>query len=497
MTTELTADSLWTAFSDVLQTAVDMFVPFKYVSSSCNVKCQRWYPAAIKHAVARKRCLWRKHRESPDDVNLMAAYRRADEKYRQLVREHEIKREQRVIESDNVGSFFRFVNGKLSCRRGLGALNDDNGNVVTSDIDRANLLNDYFTSMCTDDDGNKPPFERIVPDDSNLESVEFTPEIVHAAIKKLKLAGASGPDGFPPRLFKQLASSLAEPLSLMFTSFMSVGKVPQQWTHAIVTPVYKNGSASTAANYRPISLTCVACKLMERVIVNKTLSFMRQHGAISKHQHGFLSGRSTSTNLLETLNDWTLTINGRNSVGVAYIDYKRAFDCVSHNKLLLKLQSYGISGKLLEWIQSFLHERSQQTRVGNCLSSVTNLISGVVQGSVLGPLLFVLFINALTRLFDNSKCTCKLYADDVKLYCVLDTDTDISCLPDKLNDICNWSNIWQLSISYSKCNAMFIGNISNCNVNLFLNSNLLPVVDKVRDLGVIRRLGVLALIGAL
>ena len=353
LTTELTADSSWTAFSDVLQTGIDLFVPFKYVSSSSSVKCKRWYPAAIKHAVARKRCLWRKHRESPDDVNLLAAYRRVDEKYRQLVRQHEIKREQRVIESDNAGSFFRFVNGKLSCRRGLGALNDDNGDVVTSDIDRANLLNDYFTSMCTDDDGNKPPFERIVPDDSNLESVEFTPEIVYAAIKKLKVAGASGPDGFPPRLFKHLAGCLAEPLSLMFTSFMSVGKVPQQWTHAIVTPVYKNGSASSAANYRPISLTCVACKLMERVIVNKTLSFMRQHGAISKHQHGFLSGRSTSSNLLETLNDWTLTINGRNSVGVAYIDYKRAFDCVSHNKLLLKLQSYGISGKLLEWIQSF------------------------------------------------------------------------------------------------------------------------------------------------
>ena len=147
----------------------------------------------------------------------------------------------------------------------------------------------------------------------------------------------------------------------MFTSFMSIGKIPEEWKHAVVAPVYKNGSASSAANYRPISLTCVACKLMERVIVNETLCFLRKHGLITKHQHGFLSGRSTTSNLLETLNDWTLTINNKNSIAAAYVDYKRAFDCVSHNKLLLKLRSYGISGNLHNWIEHFLTHRLTHT----------------------------------------------------------------------------------------------------------------------------------------
>jgi hypothetical protein len=108
----------------------------------------------------------------------------------------------------------------------------------------------------------------------------------------------------------------------------------------------------------------------------------------------------------------------------------------------------------------------------------------VVQGSVIGPMLFVLFINDVTRLFDNSKCTCKLYADDVKLYCVLDTDADTLHLQSKLDEICSWSSTWQLGISYGKCNAMFIGNPIR-NVNLFLGNNLLPVVGNVKDLGVI------------
>ena len=416
LSTNLTADNLWSAFSNVLQTAIDLFVPVNYIRRDNSVKCRRWYPAALRRAIVRKRCLWRKHRESPDDERLLEAYHGAEGKCRQLLREYEIKRENRVIDSDNTGSFFRFVNGKLSCKRGLCAINDDKGGVITGDAERANLLNDYFTSMCVDDDGKTPAFDQVVSE--NLENIHFTPETVHAAIKQLKLGGAGGPDGFPPRVFKKLAVCIKDPLSLIFTSFMSVGQLPRDWKHAVVTPVYKSGAASSASNYRPISLTCVACKLMERVIVKQTLGFLRKHGVINAHQHGFLSGRSTTTNLLESVNDWTLAINDRKSVGAVYIDYKRAFDCVSHSKLLLKLRSYGISGQLFNWIANFLQNRTQQTRVGSSLSNITDLTSGVVQGSVIGPLLFVLFINDVACLFNDSSCVCVNYTRTI-LNCIL------------------------------------------------------------------------------
>ena len=262
-----------------------------------------------------------------------------------------------------------------------------NGDLITDDGDRANLLNDDFASIDTSDNGIIPDLERVVPEKSNLVNIEFTSDSIYAAVRKLRINGAYG---FPPRLFKTLASCLSAPLSLLFSSFMSIGKVPQNWKHAVVTPIYKNGSASCVSNYRPISLTCVACRLMERVIVNKTLKFMRANNAITKHQHRFLSRRSTTSNLLESISDWTLSINNKKSVGIAYIDYKRAFDSVSTSKLLLKLRSYGISGQLLCWIECFLLNRTQQTRVGTSLSTVTSLTSGVVQGSVLEPLLFIL-----------------------------------------------------------------------------------------------------------
>ena len=178
------------------------------------------------------------------------------------MREYEIKQEQKIIDSNNAGGFYRFVNAILSCKRGIGALKKDNGDVGLTDVERANLLNDYFASVTVKDNGSMPVFDRVVPDDAKLESVDFTVENVFAAIKKLKAGGSSGPDGFPPVLFKKLAGIVAEPLSLIFNSFMSVGKIPREWAHAIVTPVYKSGSASSVSNYRPISLTPVACKII-------------------------------------------------------------------------------------------------------------------------------------------------------------------------------------------------------------------------------------------
>ena len=169
---------------------------------------------------------------------------------------------------------------------------------------------------------------------------------------------------------------------------------------------------------------------------------------------------------------------------VAYIDYKRAFESVSISKLLLKLRSYGISGQLLSWIDCFLNNRTQQTRVGTSLYTTTSLTSGVVQGSVIGPLLFILYINDIASLFDDKVCVCKLYADDVKLYTVLQTNVDYDTLQNKLNQLFEWSERWQLSISLNKCNIMYVGN-TDCKLNMSLNSKTLPLVNEVKDLGVI------------
>jgi len=133
-----------------------------------------------------------------------------------------------LIERNNAGCFYRFVNNKLSCKRGLGALADGKGGVIVSEAERADLLNDYFSSVCTTYNGAKPTVERLVPTGVDIKTVEFTPGKVHVAMKKLKVGGASGPDGFPPLLFKKTADCIVGPLSLIFWSFMSVGKIPNE-----------------------------------------------------------------------------------------------------------------------------------------------------------------------------------------------------------------------------------------------------------------------------
>src|SRR5664279_984700 len=192
------------------------------------------------------------------------------------------------------------------------------------------------------------------------------------------------------------------------------------------------------------------CRLLEFLYSNKILN---------KHQHGFLAKKSTITNLLETVNDWAFSLESNNGIVTAYIDFARAFDSVSHQKLLHKLESYGITGSLLDWIHSFLSNRSHCTRVGNSYSSYLPIQSGVIQGSCLGPLLFLIYINDIVELFTEPIIP-KVYADDVKLYTSVRCYTDCCNFQDNLNKLYDWASTWQLSVSFGKCCVINIGKSS-------------------------------------
>ena len=148
----------------------------------------------------------------------------------------------------------------------------------------------------------------------------------------------------------------------------------------MITPVFKKGAVSDASNYRPISLTCVASKIMERIISRQIFDHLVVNNILNAEQYGFFRCKSTCTNLLETLNDWTFSVQFKNSVSVVYIDFSKAFDSVTHSKLFAKLTACGVSGCLLHWVENFMCNRSPQTRVGMSLSVVAELISGIVQG---------------------------------------------------------------------------------------------------------------------
>ena len=177
---------------------------------------------------------------------------------------------------------------------------------------------------------------------------------------------------------------LSYPLALVYNQLF-VSAVPDDWKIAVVVPVLKKGFADSVSNYRPISLTSVISKILERIVTGKITDFLLQNNILSDRQHGFLRHRSNCTNMLECMNDWSLNVELGYQTVVIYIDFAKAFDTVCHSKLMHKLYSCGIRGTLLSWIKCFFSNRSHQTKVNGSLSYLANLVSGVVQGSGIGP----------------------------------------------------------------------------------------------------------------
>jgi len=229
---------------------------------------------------------------------------------------------------------------------------------------------------------------------------------------------------------------------------------------------------------------------MERVINNELLRYLLDHHLITRKQHGFVKRKSVCTNLLECLEDWTLNLQARCVTDVIYFDFKKAFDTVCHNKLLSKLKSYGICGNLLSGIEDFLCGRSQSVRIGEVISAAVPVISGVPQGSVLGPTLFLLFINDVSDIFNDLLVRFSLFADDLKLYTFYKLDASHSDLQIAVDRLTNWARLWQLQIAVSKCSTFRIFNpqwkIAEDIVNksYSIDGSILPFADCIRDLGI-------------
>ena len=245
--------------------------------------------------------------------------------------------------------------------------------------------------------------------------MEITPEEVSKKLSKLKTDKSPGPDQIHPRVLKEVHHQISEAIALLYNTSLSTGTLPIDWRTGNITAMYKKGSRKLASNYRPVSLTSILCKTLESIVREHKLLHMRETQLFSPKQFGFIGGRSTSLQLLKVLDEWTQILDDGGDLDVVYMDFLKAFDTVPHKRLMAKLHSYGIKGKIHRWITSFLSGRRQKVLVNGKASSWTAVISGIPQGSVLGPVLFVLFINDLPETVDSEVF---LFADDTKLYMI-------------------------------------------------------------------------------
>lgn len=262
---------------------------------------------------------------------------------------------------------------------------------------------------------------------------------------------------------------------------MKEGTVPQVWKNANVTPVHKNGSKNDVTNYRPISLLTVLSKVLER-LVHKAI-YPSLHKVIIPEQHGFVSKRSTLTNLVIFTSFLFHSLDNREQVDCIYTDFSKAFDKVDHELLLKKIAFNGIRGNLLRWFSSYITNRTQKVVVNGYTSSVTGVTSGVPQGSILGPLLFVLFINDVNHCFKYSKFL--LYADDLKVFSCIRTINDCCSLQDDLDRLSAYCARNRLQLSAEKCKSItFTKKVYNTNFNYYLHNTPLSPVSVIRDLGI-------------
>ena len=360
-------------------------------------------------------------------------------------------------------------------------MTDVSGDLLLSNESKAAAFNQFFTSVFTIDDGKNLHLPQRCGENFP-GSLDLSPEVVYKYLQKTPGKLSLGPDGLPPLLFKKLAISLAEPLSYIFNFSYTLGKIPHQWSTANVSPIFKNkGSPSLVSNYRPISLTCVACKVMESIIRDTLLAFLSKNNLISSHQHGFVHGKSTVTQLLECLNFWHKSLDEGKVVDVIYLDVSKAFDTVSHQKLLSKLPSYGIAGPMLQWLKAFLADRRQRVFVDGIYSDWSPVPSGVPQGSVLGPLLFLLYINDITDL--DLSGWIKLFADDIKLFYETLKPFDFSPLANDLQKVVSWAEKNQLKLALTKSNVLHLGR-KNPQYPYTVGKVSLPKLTEVKDLGV-------------
>ena len=296
---------------------------------------------------------------------------------------------------------------------------------------KAEILNKQFTSVYTKEDtSNLPdlgPFSY-----PKLPDIIIYCEGVLKLLRDLKPHKASGSDNIPTRLLKDYACALAPCLTLIFKASLTQGKIPADWKFGHVTPIFKKGDRHKASNYRPITLTSVTCKSMEDILHSSIISHLEDHHILPDAQYGFRKKWSCETQLIRTIHDLAMGLNEKQQIDAILFGFSKVFDVVSHKRLLLKLSHYGICGNTLAWIQDFLSNRTQRVLLEGQVSSQSSVTSGVPQGSFLGPLLFLVFINDLPEYVSS---TTRLFADDSLLYRTITSLDDARLLQEDLNNL--------------------------------------------------------------
>ena len=363
----------------------------------------------------------------------------------------------------NHKSFYTYAKSHSQMRQDLIMIRDKDGNVTRDSEEMSNILQNQFSSVYSNPsspDIEDPDFPLLEDNVLSPECFNISKDDILNAAQELKMNSTPGPDGVPAEVLIKCRDALSIPLLMLWQESFTRNIVPQFYKKSYVCPIHKKNDRSVAANYRPISLTSHVMKLAERVVRRIMVEHMESKNLISDEQHGFCANRSTLTQLLTHFDEVLNGMLGGASTDTIFLDYAKAFDKVDHQLLLKKMARYGFPPNLVNWIRSFLTDRSQVVVVKGAHSREEVVVSGVPQGTVLGPILFIMFINDLKNKVSESNVS--FFADDTRISKQIHTMDSKNQLENDLIRVLSWSKSNNMELNEGKFELQSY-NVKSCN----------------------------------
>lgn len=477
-----TAEKSIDIFYDVIYGIIKNHVP---LSKAKKLNFPSWFSTSLIHICKYKKKTWIKWKKyrNISDYELFSLYRarftsECNKCYHKYVQNVE----------DSIPKNTKYFWTYISNRRNKSAIPSTMHykNNTTSDPHMiCNLFASFFQSVyepCSLKANWRPQNSNIDTNNHLLSTIDLSLECVSKHLTLLDASKGAGPDGIPPRFLKYTAKTINKPLHIIFNRCLDNGIFPEVWRSANIIPVYKNGSKQNIENYRPISMLNSLSKLFEKLVHQAIYPFIKNN--IIPEQHGFVKSKSTITNLVVFTNFLFGNMDKQIQTDAVYTDFKKAFDRVDHEILLEKVAYNGIRGNLLRWFQSYISYRNQTVVCNGYSSDAFHATSGIPQGSILGPLLFIIYVNDIGNCFRNSKFL--MYADDLKIYISIKTINDCALLQDDLHRLSAYCDNNKLKLSLPKCKTInFTKNKNIINYPYSLCNEFLVNEPCISDLGIL------------
>ena len=487
----LSVNDYWCMFIKILNDFKENHIP-KLKEMSKNET--PWLNKAIIRMMKKRDNLFKRFKRTGYSY-FRIKYKQIRNKLTKIIKSAKCKYELKIIKrsKNNRKIFYAHVNSKNKKRGGKkigpllrrGTVDDDE--IVEDDKEVAIMLNEHFCSVFNREikiENNCSEIKCSVKSDIKegtiLDSILISNEDVEKAIAEFKVNKSPGIDNITSTYALKIKDIVVKPLRLLFNKSIDTNEIPDDWKKSNICPIFKKGSRSLPENYRPISLTTFFGKVMEKIIKKFIENYLESNDLIRDTQHGFRKGKSCLSNLLISQYYIMKLLDEKEVVDIIYLDFQKAFDKVPYTNLMMKVRSLGIRGKLGEWVENWLRNRQQRVTINGVYSEWAEVSSGVPQGSILGPVLFTIYINDIDTDVKNSILK---FADDTKMWGRVSSREDRARMHEDLKTLEVWSDVNEMPFNISKCKVLHIGKKNLREIYKLKNKEIDEVVEE-KDLGV-------------